>query len=139
MSNTRCGGGLTFTAAQQRANDPFSVFPADSAGAQTSDVPFTIYQGDYRTGWLYGFYLQDEWKVWAPLTINYGGRFDIVDEFTHENQLSPRINLTLQAARNTVFHAGYARYFTPPSFEAVSQRNVSATNQHDWRVSGAAG
>jgi len=120
-------GGLTFTAAQQRADDPFSVFPADSSGSQTSDVPYTIGQGDYRVGWLYGFYLQDEWKVSAPLTINYGGRFDIVDEFTHENQLSPRINVTLQVTRGTVFHAGYARYFTPPSFEAVSQRDVATT------------
>ena len=80
-----------------------------------------------RVGWLYGFYLQDEWKVFSPLTINYGGRFDIVDEFTHQNQFSPRINLTLQATRSTVVHAGYAKYFTPPSFEAVSQTDVAKT------------
>jgi outer membrane receptor protein involved in Fe transport len=77
---------------------------------------------------LYGFYLQDEWKVFSPLTINYGGRFDIVDEFTHQNQFQPRINLTLQATRSTVLHAGYAQYFTPPSFEAVSQKDVAKQN-----------
>ena len=60
--------------------------------------------------------------------MNYGGRFDIVDQFDHQNQFSPRINLTLQATRSTILHAGYAKYFTPPSFEAVSQRNVAATN-----------
>ncbi len=114
-------GGFTAAMSQQRANDPFSVFPDGSTD------PVHIEQGDYRDGWVYGFYLQDEWKVWAPLTINFGTRFDVVDEFTHENQLSPRINLTLRIARGTVFHTGYARYFTPPSFEAVTPRDVAAT------------
>jgi len=72
--------------------------------------------------------LQDEWKILPALTMNYGGRFDVVDEFTHENQLSPRLNLTLQATRDTTLHAGYAKYFTPPSFEAVTPRDVAATN-----------
>jgi outer membrane receptor protein involved in Fe transport len=121
-------GGFTVTGASQKADDPLSVFPTDSTGAQSSDIPVTIHQGDYRFGWLYGFYLQDEWKITPALTLNFGGRFDIVDEFTHENQLSPRINLTLQATRTTVLHAGYARYFTPPSFEAVSQEDVSRQN-----------
>ncbi len=50
-----------------------------------------------------------------------------MDQFTHENQFSPRINVTLQATRSTVFHTGYARFFTPPSFESVTSRNVTAT------------
>jgi outer membrane receptor protein involved in Fe transport len=121
-------GGFTVTGASQKADDPLAAFPTDSSGAQSSDIPSTIHQGDYRFGWVYGFYLQDEWKITPALTLNYGGRFDIVDEFTHENQISPRINLTLQAARNTVLHAGYARYFTPPSFESVSQEDVARQN-----------
>ena len=120
-------GGLTATLASQTANDPMTVFAANAAGAQSSNIPFTINQGDYKLGWLYGFYLQDEWKILSPLTVNYGGRFDIVDEFAHQNQFSPRINLTLQATRSTVVHAGYAKYFTPPSFEAVSQTDVAKT------------
>ncbi len=119
--------GTIVTLASQQANDPLSVFPTDSTGAQSSDAPFTIHQMDYKLGWLYGFYIQDEWKVSTPLTVNFGGRYDIVDEFTHQNQFSPRINLTLQATRSTVFHAGYARYFTPPTFESVSQRDVGKT------------
>ena len=120
--------GLLATLAEQHADDPLEVFAADAAGVQTSDMPETIHQGDYRAGWLYGFYLQDEWKILPALTMNYGGRFDVVDEFTHENQLSPRLNLTLQATRDTTLHAGYAKYFTPPSFEAVTPRDVAATN-----------
>jgi len=120
--------GLSATMAEQHAEDPLDVFPADAAGNQTNDVPFTISQHDYRAGGLYGVYLQDEWKILPALTLNYGGRYDIVDQFTHQNQFSPRINLTLQAARGTTLHAGYAKYFTPPSFEAVNQRDVAATN-----------
>jgi outer membrane receptor protein involved in Fe transport len=120
--------GLSATLSEQDANDPLLVFPADSAGNQTSGNPITIQQGDYKAAWLYGFYLQDEWKILPALTLNYGGRFDIVDQFDHQNQLSPRANLTLQATSSTTVHAGYAKYFTPPSFEAVSQRNVAATN-----------
>jgi outer membrane receptor protein involved in Fe transport len=120
--------GLCATMAEQHAADPLSVFPADGAGNQTGDVPLTIYQQDYRAGGLYGVYLQDEWKLTPALTLNYGGRFDIVDQFTNQNQLSPRMNLTLQATSSTTMHAGYAKYFTPPSFEAVNQRDVTATN-----------
>jgi len=120
--------GFSVTMAEQHADDPLSVFPADSAGNETSDIPFTIDQGDYRAGGLYGVYLQDEWKIAPALTLNYGGRFDIVDQFAHQNQFSPRMNLTLEATRSTTLHAGYAKYFTPPSFEAVNQRDVAATN-----------
>ena len=119
-------GGFTVNLASKTANDPLKVFPANAAGAQLSDLPMTINQGDYRLGTLYGFYLQDEWKIIAPLTLNYGGRFDIVDEFTHQNQFSPRINLTLQLTRNTVLHTGYAR--------AISRRLPSSRfHQRTWR------
>ncbi len=120
--------GLYVDMEEQHADDPLAVFPADSSGNQTGDVPFTIHQGDYKAGGLYGIYLQDEWKILPALTFNYGARFDIVDQFDHQNQLSPRANLTLQATRSTILHVGYSKYFTPPSFEAVSQRDVAATN-----------
>ncbi len=120
--------GLTAMAAQQKADNPLVVFPADTTGAQLSDIPETLTQRDYKLGWLYGAYLQDEWKIAQSLTLNFGGRFDVVDEFTHQNQFSPRINLTLQATSKTVIHAGYSRYFTPPSFESVSQTDVKASN-----------
>ncbi len=120
--------GLYVDIEEQHAADPLEVFPADSSGDQTSDTPFTINQGGYKAGGLYGVYLQDEWKILPALTFNYGARFDIVDQFDHQNQLSPRANLTLQAASSTTLHAGYSKYFTPPSFEAVSERDVAATN-----------
>jgi len=50
----------------------------------------------------------------------HGARFDLVDEFTHQNQVSPRVNLVWQASKDTTLHAGYSHYFTPPPFELVS-------------------
>ncbi|MGA3170842.1 MAG: TonB-dependent receptor [Chthoniobacteraceae bacterium] len=120
--------GLYVDMEEQHAADPLEVFPGDSSGNQTGDVPFTINQGDFKAGGLYGVYLQDEWKILPALTFNYGARFDIVDQFDHQNQLSPRANLTLQATRGATLHVGYSKYFTPPSFEAVSERDVVATN-----------
>src|SRR5271154_5339924 len=77
-----------------------------------------------ETGAYYGFYLQDEWKIFEPLTVNAGARFDVVDEFTHANQLSPRFNVVFQATKSTTLHAGYARYFTPPPLELVQSQTL---------------
>jgi len=63
------------------------------------------------------------------------GRYDVVDQFDHQNQISPRLNLTLEATSSTTLHAGYAKYFTPPSFEAVNQRDVAATNNTTNQIS----
>ena len=63
-------------------------------------------------------------KVFEPLTINVGARFDVVDEFTHANQVSPRFNVVFQATKSTTLHAGYARYFTPPPLELVQSQTL---------------
>ncbi len=94
----------------------------------TSDQPFDIDQGLGKTGGLYGVYVQDEWRVLPHVTVNYGARFDVVDEYTHEDQFSPRINLVWNVTKTTTAHAGYSRYFVPPPFELVGQSSVSAFN-----------
>jgi outer membrane cobalamin receptor len=101
-----------------------SVLPVDDSGMQTSDQPLSIIDKSGKTGWLYGVYLQDEWKVVPSVTVNFGARFDVVDEFAHEQQLSPRINAVWQPFETTTLHAGYARYFTPPPFELVAPTTV---------------
>ena len=104
-----------------------SVF-LDPFGVQTSPFP-TFLRGDSgKTGGVYGVYLQDEWKLLPGLTLNYGGRFDLVDEFTHENQVSPRVNLVWQPGADTTLHAGYSHYFTPPPFELIPNNFVNLFN-----------
>ena len=118
-------GGFLLTVETARVETNNQVFPVDAAGNQTSDVPFTIISNQSKTGAYYGFYLQDEWKVFEPLTINLGARFDVVDEFAHANQLSPRVNVVFQATKSTTLHAGYARYFTPPPLELVQSQTLN--------------
>ena len=118
-------GGFLVTVESARVETNNQVFPVDAAGNQTSDVPFTIISNQSKTGAYYGFYLQDEWKVFEPLTINFGARFDVVDEYAHANQLSPRVNVVFQATKSTTLHAGYARYFTPPPLELVQSQTLN--------------
>jgi hypothetical protein len=103
-----------------------SVLPLAADGAQLGDTPVTIASGGGKSGSVGGLYVQDEWTLHQGLTLNYGARFDYVDEYTHSNELSPRVNLVYQPLKLTTFHAGYAHYFTPPPFELVSGANIAA-------------
>src|SRR5947207_2956247 len=116
--------GLIFTEQHATIDTATLVFPVDASGNQTSDVPLRIVDNHDKYGYFYGFYLQDEWKPFEQLTINFGGRFDVVNAFADENQLSPRINVVYEPLKGTTLHAGYARYFTPPPLEAVPQSTI---------------
>ena len=56
--------------------------------------PFTVFDSSAKTGWLFGTYLQDEWKITNQLTLNAGLRFDQMYQYVGANQLSPRLSLT---------------------------------------------
>jgi outer membrane receptor protein involved in Fe transport len=126
-------GGLLFTGESSTVNTTNLVFPVDANGQQSSTFPLRIVDNSSKSGVYYGFYLQDEWHPFKPLTINFGARFDVVDEFTHENQLSPRVNIVYQPSDSTTIHLGYSRYFTPPPLELVGtgsiKKFIGTTNQ----------
>jgi len=106
-----------------------AVFSVDATGAQTSDLPFAI--TDRRGNWGYetGFYLQNEWKIAEPLTLNFGARYDRFDaSFDHEDQVSPRVNLVWKIDPLTTAHAGYARYFVPPPVQYVWPQTIAKFN-----------
>ena len=118
-------GGLLFTASHATVGSATLVFPVDAIGNQTSDVPFRIVDNSSLNGYFAGFYLQDEWKLFEQLTINFGGRIDIAKTIKTESQFSPRINIVYTPWTATTFHAGYARYFTPPPLENVDQSTIA--------------
>jgi len=101
------------------------VFPVDANGI-VDGPPFTApTDATDKTGWLLGVYLQDEWKINRQLTLNAGLRFDQMYEYVDANQLSPRISLNYTPFADTVLHAGYARYFTPPEMALSAPTNLA--------------
>ena len=60
--------------------------------------------------------------------MNAGLRFDQMWEFTDANQLSPRLSFTYKPFKYTTFHAGYARYFTPPVLVEAAPANIALFN-----------
>jgi outer membrane receptor protein involved in Fe transport len=91
-----------------------------------ADTPFTIPDGSSKTGGTAGAYIQDEWRITDKLTLNTGVRFDQMWQYVDANQFSPRVNLTYKLDSQTTFHAGYARYFTPPQQALAAPVNVAA-------------
>ncbi|HWZ68972.1 MAG TPA: TonB-dependent receptor [Stellaceae bacterium] len=112
----------------QRERSPFSttsnVLPIDENGVQTSEVPLSIFDSGSKTGWLYSYYLQDEWKIIPGVTLNFGARYDQFAQFVSERQLSPRVNVVWQPTETTTLNAGYSRYFVPPPFELIAATDI---------------
>jgi outer membrane receptor protein involved in Fe transport len=77
-------------------------------------APTQVVDRQDKLGFLAGVYIQDEWKITSKLTLNTGLRFDQMWQYVDANQFSPRIAAVYKPLDGTVFHAGYARYFTPP-------------------------
>jgi hypothetical protein len=117
-------GGLIFTEQYATVDTSTLVFKIEPNG-KPSTTPMRIVDNHAKTGYFYGFYLQDEWKPLEQVTVNFGGRLDFVNAFSDENQFSPRLNVVYKPWDLTTLHVGYARYFTPPPLEAVPQSTIS--------------
>jgi outer membrane receptor for ferrienterochelin and colicins len=105
-----------------------AVILLDAAGNQLNDIPASIADNGSKTEWIESLYLQDEWKIVPSLTLNYGLRFDRFTAFASGRQLSPRLNVVWQVQDDTMLHAGYSRYLSPPPFELVGNRTVALFN-----------
>jgi hypothetical protein len=101
------------------------VLETDAEGVPLNDVPVSIADNGSKTEWIESGYVQDEWKLAAGLTFNYGIRFDRFTAFTQGNQTSPRLNVVWQVLPETTVHAGYARYLSPPPFELIGGKDIA--------------
>lgn len=116
--------GIAYTRQSTDSLNTVGLFSTDADGAQTSSTPITVIDNSGKTGRLASVYLQDEWHISAPLTLNYGVRFDKVSAFIDEQQWSPRVNLAYKVNDTLGVHAGYSRYFTPPPQELAAQSSI---------------
>ena len=117
--------GLEFIGESVSSDTSTMVYNTSPPNVHANGVPlapaFPIVDNANNYGLSYGVYVQDEWKMFDQLTINYGARFDIFNSsFDNENQFSPRINFVYKPTDSTTLHAGYSHYFTPPAPEFVS-------------------
>jgi outer membrane receptor protein involved in Fe transport len=116
--------GALFATEQTSRQTSSLVLPA-AAGVQTSDQPISLFDSTGQRGYTGSIYLQDEWWVVPALTLNVGLRLDAYAAFRSEWQWSPRVNVVWQPTATTTLHAGYARYFTPPRQEFVSNASLA--------------
>jgi outer membrane receptor protein involved in Fe transport len=125
--------GFMITAEKTDVTNISTVLPVDPNTGAISPTPFTVNDSNSLLGWNLGSYVQDEWKLTNQLTLNYGIRFDQLYQFVNANQFSPRAALIYKPFDGTTFHAGYARYFTPPMQAQATQSNLAlftnTTNQ----------
>lgn len=107
--------GFTVSAEQTQNANSSLVLSTAGGGACGPNPECSIVDDVSKLGWLFGAYMQDEWRITDRLTVNAGLRFDQMWEFVDANQFSPRVGLVYKPFDETTFHAGYARYFTPAS------------------------
>jgi len=126
--------GFTTSAERSLVTSINTTFPGDPVNGQAFDPttgvplpPVTIFDSSSKLGWLFGSYVQDEWKITNNLTLNAGVRFDQMWQYVDANQFSPRISLTWVPQEGTTVHAGYARTFTPPQQVIAAPTNIALT------------
>jgi outer membrane receptor for ferrienterochelin and colicins len=101
------------------------VVPLAANGGQTSDIPLNVIDNGSQSQEIESVYLQDEWKIWSGVTLNYGLRFDHYSAYSSGSQLSPRVNFVWELQTDTTVHGGYSRYYTPPPFELVGSETFT--------------
>lgn len=116
--------GASVIADRTRAINRSIVLPTDVDG-EALDAPFRIEDRTARTGFTYGLYAQDEWRLADRLTLNLGLRFDYLDAYVRTGQVSPRANLVWVPFDGTRVSLGYARYFTPPAQDLITPGRLS--------------
>ncbi|HEY3694661.1 TonB-dependent receptor [Phenylobacterium sp.] len=118
-------GGLIVQADRSKSDTVSQVFALDPVTGAQAGPPISVADASRRNARTYSVYIQDEWRPFEPLTINYGLRYDQVENFRNEHQVSPRVNVVWRATATTTAHAGYARYFTPSPFELIASPSIA--------------
>ena len=70
-------------------------------------------------------WIQDQWSPTDHWTFNLGVRYDQIQSFYNEGQISPRLGATYKLNQSNVFHINYSRLFTPPNVEQIAFTKVN--------------
>ena len=103
------------------------LFDRDSGTGLPVGPVMTRQATNVNTQWREEFWVQDQWSPNEHWTINAGLRFDQIQGFYNEGQLSPRIGVTYKYNQANVFHVYYGRLFTPPNIEQIAFINLNTT------------
>ncbi len=137
--------GISFQQEHAIFNNNLSGLPRRCRRHTSSPIrPFNVPDSSSKTGYLYSAYVQDEWKLTDKLTVNYGLRYDKMDEYVSASQLSPRVGLVYTLTPSTTVHAGYSRTSHAARVRACIGRRYRALRWYDCpdidpERSGAAG
>lgn len=71
-----------------------------------------------------GIYVEDKWAATQRISVNAGLRYDHSTGYVGGAQLSPRLEVNDEIARDTVLHAYYGRLYAAPGLEDVRRDAV---------------
>lgn len=72
-------------------------------------------------------FAQDSMRFGSRLTADVGARIDRYSLVVSQTHVSPRVNLAVQAAKDTLLHASYNHFFVPPPIEGILSSSAGLT------------
>jgi len=116
-ANGRWWGAETVVTITPLENHRLSIggeFKHNLTGAQANfDVaPYKSYLDDNRHSINWGLFIQDEYRIFQPLLLNVGFRYDNYDNF---DSVNPRVSLIYQPTATTTFKLIYGEAFRAPN------------------------
>lgn len=107
------------------ANNMAQVFAFDTSTGVPAPPVITREASNLNIQWREEFWVQDQWSPDEHWTFNLGLRYDQIQGFYNEGQVSPRVGVTYRYNQSNVFHAYYGRLFTPPNVEQIAFTNLN--------------
>ena len=102
-------------------------FTVTTAGGLTPEANEIHLRNNYNA-----LFIQDDWKFYPRLTLNFGMRWDYDSEFETKRNLSPRVGFAWSATDSTVVRGHYGIFYD--QFRLGLVRDVPAFGGADRRV-----
>lgn len=136
VSQNRYANYLGLTTSYSRGNDKNNFKTGLTADVENFNGQFalqflsggvlqpTFFDNAAQRGSNLGYYVQDKYFASSYVTINAGLRYDHSTGFVDGHQISPRVEVNLQADPKNVVHLYYGRLYAAPLLEDVRRSAV---------------